>query len=142
MGCGTRGQDHGAGWEEQGNGERRKPAVPCSEQGLLGRGRGAAGRAVGFPTLAPSDLAPVDEAERIKGMLLGPPHHLAGYTYSRVDQAQTHSRASGPHETGQDPLLECSEVDAAESELQALRWSQPPNSCSSQAQVATKRWIQ
>lgn len=141
MGYGTPGQDHGAGWKEQENGEHWQPGVLCSEQVLLGRGSGADGRAVGFPTLVPPDLASVEEAGRIKGMLLGPPHHLVGYTYSRVDQVQTHSHADGSRETGQDPLLECNEVDVAESELQALRWSQPPNSCSSQAQAAEKRWM-
>lgn len=52
-------------------------------------------------------------------MLLGPQHHQAGCAHSRVGQAEA-CHEDGPREAAQDPLLECTEVDVAASELQAL----------------------
>lgn len=48
------------------------------------------------------------------------------------------SPEDGPHETFQDPLLECSEADVAASELQALTWDRPLHSCSAQAHEVLK----
>lgn len=138
VGCVVRGQDPDECWMEQRGGRHWRNGTLCSEQVLLGRANNVDLRVVGLPALAPSALAFADEAEGRKGTLLVPQHCRAGSAYSGVCRAQAHSHADGPHENCQDPLLECTEEDMAEPELQVLSWERPQHSCSSQAQAVVK----
>lgn len=125
---------------ERENGASWQPGAPCSEQVSPGRASDADWRAEGLLVKAPTDLASV--AEGGKAMLCGPQHHHVGRAYSWVGQAQNHCHSDGPREAAQDPLLECSEVDVAASELQVLNWSQPQHSYSLPAQTVKKGQMQ
>lgn len=126
-GYGAQRRDCGAGLMEQGSGECWWPGAQRSGQVLLGKARDAAGRAGGCPALAPTVLASGAEAGASMGTLLllwlGPPHRHSACACSGPAQAQSHPHAGGPCETGQDLLLECGGVDAAESELQTQSWN-------------------
>lgn len=123
---------------EQGSEIHWRHGALCSEQVLLGRANNVDLRVVGLPALARTALAFADEAEGRKGTLLVLQHCRVGSAYSEVCQAQAYSLADGPHENCQDSLLECTEEDTVESELQGLSWERPQHSCSSRAQVVLK----
>lgn len=128
LGCAARGRDLEAGRAAGGAGGcRRSAATPPSRVSDAGR------QAAGPPAPAPTAPAPADKAGGRRRRPRLSPHWHAGRS-----QAVACSHAQGPREARQDPLLECSEVDTAESGRQAPSRDQALHPCSSPAQATPR----
>lgn len=95
-------------------------------------------RVAGLPALAPTGLALAGESEGRMGMLQVLQHCHVGSACSGVCWAQARSHANDPPWNHPEWLLECTEEDTMEPELQVLNQEQLRHSYSSPAQQGTK----
>lgn len=127
------GQNPGA--KRQGSGQHGRPGAPGEALVLLGRARSAERKQAGPPGLTPIALAQPDQAKGRKGALWRTQQQCMGSACSEACQALAHSHTEELLEKHLG-LLECTEVDMAESKLGVQRWKLPQFPCSFQAPVA------